>query len=90
MQTAGERFQSDTITVRVERKLKDEFVLGCKDREPSRFRNPRDLMMAYIENREREQFEVEARRESELISASFDQKEADLWFEETWNMPGWR
>ncbi len=90
MPIATSRSNADTITIRVERKLKDEFISATKTEDRPASEVLRDLMLAYIEDRERKRFEVDALRESKLVAASFDEKEVDLLFEETWNLPGWR
>jgi len=90
MSTVVSRSNADTITIRLERKLKDEFISAAKTENRPASEVLRDLMLAYVEDRERKRFEAEARRESKLVAASFEAKEVDLWFEETWNLPGWR
>jgi hypothetical protein len=90
MPTAPDRSIADTITIRLERKLKDEFITAAKTENRPASEVLRDLMLAYVEDRERQRFEAEAHRESKLIAAAFDEKEVDLFFEETWNLPGWR
>jgi len=90
MPTTASRSIADTITIRLERKLKDEFITAAKRENRPASEVLRDLMLAYVEDRERERFEAEAHRESKLIAAAFDKKEVDLFFEETWNLPGWR
>jgi hypothetical protein len=90
MPTTVHSSSADTITIRLERKLKDEFIAAAKGEQRPASEVLRELMLAYVEDRERKRFEAEARRESELVTASFDAKEVDLFFKETWNMPGWR
>jgi hypothetical protein len=90
MPTAINRSSADTITIRLDRELKDEFISAAKSENRPTSEVLRDLMLTYVEDHERRQFEAEARRESELAAASFDAKEVDLWFEETWKMPGWQ
>ena len=90
MPSAVGRSNADTITIRLERKLKDKFVSAAKTENRPASEVLRDLMLAYVEDQERKRFEAEARRESKLVAASFDEKEVDHWFEETWNIPGWR
>jgi metal-responsive CopG/Arc/MetJ family transcriptional regulator len=80
----------ETMTIRLERKLKDEFVAAAKFENRPASEVLRDLMTEYVEHRERQQFVAEARRQSELVALSFDSKEVDLLFEETWKMPGWQ
>jgi hypothetical protein len=84
------RSDADTLTIRLERKLKDEFITAARTENRPASEVLRDLMLAYVENEKRKLFEAEARRESKLIAASFNDKEVDLFFEETWNLPGWR
>ena len=90
MPIATSRSSAETITIRVERTLKDEFISATKTEDRPASEVLRDLMLAYIQDRERKRFEADALRESKLIAASFDEKEVDLLFEETWNLPGWR
>ncbi len=90
MPTAANRSSADTITIRLERKLKDEFISAAKNEDRPASEILRDLMLAYVEDRERKHFEAEAQRESKLVAAAFDGEEVDRLFEETWNLPGWK
>jgi hypothetical protein len=90
MPTTANGSIADTITIRVERKLKDQFITAAKTENRPASEVLRDLMLAYVEDRERVRFEAEAHRESKLIAAAFDEKEVDLFFEQTWSLPGWR
>jgi hypothetical protein len=84
------RSTADTMTIRLDRKLKDEFISAAKTEDRPASEVLRDLMLAYVEDRERKLFEAEAQRESRLVAAAFDGEEVDLLFEETWNLPGWK
>ena len=90
MPTTADRSTADTITIRLERKLKNDFITASRTENRPASEVLRDLMMAYVEDRERKRFEAEAHRESKLIAAAFDKKEVDRFFEETWNLPGWQ
>lgn len=90
MPTAVNRSNPDTLTIRIERELKDEFISAARTQNRPAAEVLRDLMEAYVEDEKKKLFEAEARRESELIAASFDEKQVDSLFEETWNLPGWR
>jgi hypothetical protein len=90
MRSAIDSSNAETITIRLGRKLKDKFTSAAKTENRPASEVLRDLMLAYVEDQERRQFEGEARRESKLVAASFDEKEVDLWLEETWKIPGWR
>jgi hypothetical protein len=90
MPTTAIRSNADTITIRLERKLKDEFISAAKTEDRPASEVLRDLMLAYVEDRERKRFEAETQRESKLVAAAFDGAEVDRLFEETWNLPGWK
>jgi hypothetical protein len=62
MPPAISRSIADTITIRLERKLKDEFISAAKAENRPASEALRDLMLAYVEDQERKRFEAEAPR----------------------------
>ena len=92
MTVADRKLATETLTLRLDRQLKDEFLAVAEEEKRPVSGLVRSLMLDHIERRRREQYEADARRQSQLLSASFtksDEKEMMLWFEETWNMDGW-
>jgi len=90
MPVAERKTSAETLTLRLDRKLKDDFVSLASEENRAASEVLRDLMLEYVKRQRRKQFEAEARRQSALVSASFDEKEVMLWFKETWDMDDWR
>jgi len=90
MAVAERKAAAETLTLRLDRKLKDDFVSLALEENRAASEVLRDLMADYIKRERRKRFEAEAHRQSLLASSSFDEEEVMLWFEETWKMDDWR
>jgi antitoxin component of RelBE/YafQ-DinJ toxin-antitoxin module len=88
MSTPASRLNADTITIRLERQLKDEFISTVKSENLPASEVLRDLMLDYIARKRRERFEEEARRQSALASSSPDEEEVMRWIESVTNPEG--
>ena len=80
----------DTLNIRVDSRLKADFVRAANTENRPISEVLRDLISSYVHTHERKEFEAEARRQSALVAASFDEKETMRWFEGTWEMDDWR
>jgi predicted transcriptional regulator len=92
MPVAERKSAAETLTLRLARELKEEFVSVAQSENRPASEVLRDLMAEYVKREKRRKFEAEARRQSALLASSFvesDEKELMLWFEGTWSMEDW-
>ena len=82
MVIAERELATETFTLRLDPKLKEDFTLIAAQEERSVSEVLRDLMLTYIEKRRRERFEAEARRQSALAAESPDEEEVMRWIED--------
>ena len=79
-----------TLTLRLDRKLKDDFLSAAKGENRPASEVLRDLMLSYIAQKRRERFEAEASRQSALAAESFDEEEVMRWIENVSDAGTWR
>ena len=82
MVIAERELATETFTLRLDPKLKEDFASIAAQEERSVSDVLRDLMQIYIEKRRRERFEAEARRQSALAAESPDEEEVMRWIED--------
>jgi predicted transcriptional regulator len=90
MPVAERKSAAETLTLRLARELKEEFVSVAQSENRPASEVLRDLMAEYVKREKRRK--AEARRQSALLASSFvesDEKELMLWFEGTWSMEDW-
>ena len=85
-----ERSGAETLTLRLERKLKDQFISTARTDNRPASEVLRELMHDYITRKRRERFEQEARRQSALATESFDEEEVMRWIENVSDTEDWR
>ncbi len=90
MPVAERKIAAETLTLRLDRKLKEDFVSLAAEEKRAASEVLRDLMAAYVKAQQRKQFEAEARRQSALASASHDEEEVMEWIEDVSGSEGWR
>ena len=79
-----------TFTFRIDPDLKQEFMAVTETDDKPVSQVLRDLMAAYVEQRKRKQFEVEARRQSKLIASSPEEAEVMDWISDVTDPEGWK
>lgn len=72
---------AETMTIRLDRRLKDEFVSSAKSDNLPASEVLRSLILDYISRKRRERFEAEADRQSALAAESADEEEVMRWIE---------
>jgi len=90
MPAAANRSHPDTLTIRIERELKDEFVSTAKADNRPASEVLRSLMLDYISRRRRERFEAEAERQSAFAAESPDEEEVMRWIDNVSDAGSWR
>lgn len=90
MAVAERKTAAETLTLRLDRKLKDNFVSLASEENRAASEVLRDLMADYIKRERRKRFEAEAHRQSLLASSSFDEEEVMKWIENVSDTEGWR
>lgn len=90
MRNLENRSTAGTLTLRLQRELKDEFISTAKIENRPASEVLRDLMLDYIARSRRQRFEEEARRQSALASSSPDEEEVMRWIESVSNPEGQR
>ena len=89
MATTEDRAAKETLTLRLDRKLKEEFASVAAEEDRAASEVLRDLMTDYIDRQRRKQFEAEAGRQSALAAESFDEEEVTRWAEAAGEMKDW-
>lgn len=90
MRNLENRSTARTLTLRLQRELKDEFISTAKIENRPASEVLRDLMLDYIARSRRQRFEKEAKRQSALASSSPDEEEVMHWIESVSNPEGQR
>jgi len=90
MAVAERKTAAETLTLRLDRKLKDDFVSLALEENRAASEVLRDLMADYIKRERRKRFEAEAHRQSLLASSSLDAEEVMKWIENVSDTEGWR
>jgi antitoxin component of RelBE/YafQ-DinJ toxin-antitoxin module len=82
MAKAAERARESTLNLRIDSALKMEFtaIVEAEDRPAAEVL--RWLMRSYVEEAKRRRFAAEARRQSQLITASEDEAEVMRWIQD--------
>jgi hypothetical protein len=70
-------------------KLKKEFMSAARAENRPVAEIIRDFMAAYVERKKKKEFETEARRQSEMIARSMDEKRSMDWIEDVADREGW-
>ena len=92
MTVTERKHATETLTLRLDRQLKDEFLAVAEEEKLPVSELVRSLMLEHIQLRRREQYQAEAHRQSELLSAAFtesDSNEMMEWFKPNWEMKDW-
>ena len=82
MAKTTERRRESTLNLRIDTALKMEFtaIVEAEDRPAAEVL--RNLMRRYVEETKRRRFAAEARRQSQMISASEDEAEVMRWIQD--------
>lgn len=82
MPVTEDRGKEATLNLRVDAKLKAEFVSIAEAEERPAAEVLRALMRSYVEEARRRRFAAEARRQSQLIAASKDEAAVMRWIQD--------
>ena len=77
-----------TLNLRVDAALKEEFMAQVKAESRPVAEVLRSLMRGYVEDARKRRFAAEARRQSQLISASEDEAEVMRWIQDVSALEG--
>jgi len=89
MSVTDRKLATETLTLRLDRQLKDEFLAVAEEERRPVSELVRSLMLDHIQLRRREQYQAEARRQSALAAESFDEEEVMRWVEAAGEMKDW-
>lgn len=81
--------EHSTFTLRMDIKLKKEFMSAARAENRPVAEIIRDLMASYVERKKKREFEAEARRQSAIIAGSPGEKRAMQWVEDVADHEGW-
>ena len=76
------RSKESTLNLRIDAALKQEFVAEVEAEDRPAAEVLRALMRGYVEEARKRRFAAEARRQSQLISASEDEAEVMRWIQD--------
>ena len=82
--------KAETLNFRIDPNLKAELTAVSEMENRPVAEILRELMRAYIEHARRRKFAAEARRQSQLVASSSDEKEVFRWVQDVSDTDGWK
>lgn len=90
MPSRNQQSKSGTLNFRIDPRLKADLMAATEDENRPVAEVLRELISNYLEQRQRRRFEIEARRQSQLIASSPEEREVMNWIQDVTDSRDWK